>query len=118
MFERETKREKILEARHREMRLKEKTKLEGKDEEAKEEVEEEKPQEVLKRVHKEFFDVIEGEVRRRERARAKLKVEQVTVRPVTGSSVGMWGKEAFLSGRCKGYKTKRQERMESLKNVW
>lgn len=88
MFERETKREKILEARHREMRLKEKTKLEGKDEEAKEEVEEEKPEEILKRVRNEFFDVIEGELRRRERARAKLKVEQVTVRPVTGSSVG------------------------------
>ncbi|XP_032067934.1 dynein intermediate chain 2, axonemal [Thamnophis elegans] len=76
MFERETKREKILEARHREMRLKEKTKLEGKDEEAKEDVEEEKPQEVLKRVHKEFFEVIEGELRRRERAQAKLKIEK------------------------------------------
>uniref|UniRef100_K7FRI5 Dynein axonemal intermediate chain 2 n=1 Tax=Pelodiscus sinensis TaxID=13735 RepID=K7FRI5_PELSI len=35
MFERETKREKILEARHREMRLKERTKAEGKEEEVK-----------------------------------------------------------------------------------
>ncbi|XP_060544214.1 dynein axonemal intermediate chain 2 [Pantherophis guttatus] len=76
MFERETKREKILEARHREMRLKEKTKLEGKDEEAKEDVEEEKPQEVMKRVHREFFEIIEGELRRRERAQAKSKVEK------------------------------------------
>ncbi|KAG8129229.1 hypothetical protein E2320_015939 [Naja naja] len=76
MFERETKREKILEARHREMRLKEKTKLEGKDEDAKEEAEEEKPPEVMKRVRKEFFDVIEGELRRRERAQIKVKVEK------------------------------------------
>lgn len=88
MFERETKREKILEARHREMRLKEKTKLEGKDDEAKEDVEEEKPQEVMKRVHREFFEVIEGELRRRERAQAKLKVEKVTVQLVIGSLVG------------------------------
>ncbi|KAH0629340.1 hypothetical protein JD844_011348 [Phrynosoma platyrhinos] len=73
MFERETKREKILEARHREMRLKERTKAEGKEEEVKDEVEEEKPEETLERVQKEFFEVIEGELRRRERARTKLK---------------------------------------------
>ena len=36
MFERETRREKILEARHREMRLKEKGKAEGKDDDPRE----------------------------------------------------------------------------------
>uniref|UniRef100_A0A8C6VDJ0 Dynein intermediate chain 2, axonemal n=1 Tax=Naja naja TaxID=35670 RepID=A0A8C6VDJ0_NAJNA len=95
MFERETKREKILEARHREMRLKEKTKLEGKDEDAKEEAEEEKPPEVMKRVRKEFFDVIEGELRRRERAQIKVKVEKVIVRLVTESSVGCGERRPF-----------------------
>uniref|UniRef100_A0A8D0HGS3 Dynein intermediate chain 2, axonemal n=1 Tax=Sphenodon punctatus TaxID=8508 RepID=A0A8D0HGS3_SPHPU len=70
MFERETKREKILEARHREMRLKERTKLEGKEEEPKEEAVEEKPEELLERVQKEFFDIIESELRRKERAKS------------------------------------------------
>lgn len=55
------------------MRLKEKTKAEGKEDEAKEEVEEEKPAEVLARVQKEFFEVIENELRRRERAKTRLK---------------------------------------------
>nr|XP_056704684.1 dynein axonemal intermediate chain 2 [Euleptes europaea] len=76
MFERETKREKILEARHREMRLKERTKTEGKEEEVKEETEEEKPEEILARVRKEFFDVIENELKRRERGRAKSVADQ------------------------------------------
>ncbi|XP_048346503.1 dynein axonemal intermediate chain 2 [Sphaerodactylus townsendi] len=76
MFERETKREKILEARHREMRLKERTKTEGKEEEVKEEIQEEKPEEILARVQKEFFEVIENELKRRERARAKLPTDQ------------------------------------------
>lgn len=86
MFERETKREKILEARHREMRLKERTKAEGKEEEVKEEIEEENPEEVLARVRKEFFDVIENELRRRERGRSKSVAE------VRGSLTGEEGK--------------------------
>nr|XP_023960407.1 dynein axonemal intermediate chain 2 isoform X2 [Chrysemys picta bellii] len=75
MFERETKREKILEARHREMRLKERTKAEGKEEDVKVETEEEKPEEQLARVQKEFFEIIEAEIRRKERA-AKLSRAQ------------------------------------------
>ncbi|NXL83623.1 DNAI2 protein, partial [Alectura lathami] len=70
MFERETKREKILEARHREMRLKERARLEGQDVEA-EEVLGESPQEVLDRVEKEFFEVIEAELKRRAQAEAQ-----------------------------------------------
>ncbi|NXG69350.1 DNAI2 protein, partial [Baryphthengus martii] len=65
MFERETKREKILEARHREMRLKERAKSDGQGTEAEESLEE-SPQELLERVRREFFQVIEAE-----RARAK-----------------------------------------------
>ncbi|NXD76749.1 DNAI2 protein, partial [Halcyon senegalensis] len=60
MFERETKREKILEARYREMRLKERARSEGQGTEA-EERPEESPQELLDRVRREFFEVIEAE---------------------------------------------------------
>ncbi|NXN14476.1 DNAI2 protein, partial [Indicator maculatus] len=60
MFERETKREKILEARHREMRLKERTRSEGQGTEVEERLQE-SPQEVLDRARREFFEVIEAE---------------------------------------------------------
>ncbi|NXW93880.1 DNAI2 protein, partial [Alopecoenas beccarii] len=67
MFERETKREKILEARHREMRLKERGKPEGQ-EAVPEKTAVEDPREVLERVRKEFFEEIEAEMRRKTRA--------------------------------------------------
>ncbi|XP_065708628.1 dynein axonemal intermediate chain 2 [Patagioenas fasciata] len=67
MFERETKREKILEARHRELRLKERGKPEG-PEAVPERAAVEDPQEVLERVRKEFFEEIEAEMRRKTRA--------------------------------------------------
>ncbi|XP_074463243.1 dynein axonemal intermediate chain 2 isoform X1 [Larus michahellis] len=67
MFERETKREKILEARHREMRLKERARSEGQEMEVEESLVED-PQEVLDRVRQEFFEVIEAEMQRRARA--------------------------------------------------
>ncbi|XP_069655492.1 dynein axonemal intermediate chain 2 isoform X2 [Haliaeetus albicilla] len=67
MFERETKREKILEARHREMRLKERARSEGQGSEV-EERPVESPQEVLDRARKEFFEVIEVELQRQARA--------------------------------------------------
>lgn len=70
MFERETKREKILEARHREMRLKERARSEGQGLEA-EEMLEESPQDALDRAQKEFFEVIEAELQRRARAEAQ-----------------------------------------------
>ncbi|XP_014462004.1 dynein axonemal intermediate chain 2 [Alligator mississippiensis] len=71
MFERETKREKILEARHREMRLKERARSEGKEEEAKEDGPSESPEELLARAQKEFFEIIDAERRRREQGSAK-----------------------------------------------
>lgn len=67
MFERETKREKILEARHREMRLKERARSEGQESEVEEKLVE-NPQEVLDRARQEFFEVIEAELQRRARA--------------------------------------------------
>lgn len=77
MFERETKREKILEARHREMRLKERARSEGKEEEAKEDGPSESPEELLARAQKEFFEIIDAERRRREQGSAKGPTTQV-----------------------------------------
>ncbi|NWX98550.1 DNAI2 protein, partial [Nothoprocta ornata] len=71
MFERETKREKILEARHREMRLKERARAEGRDEEPREEAEEESTPELLERVRSDFLEAIEAELRRRAQAEGK-----------------------------------------------
>ncbi|KAM6111115.1 dynein axonemal intermediate chain 2 [Pterocles gutturalis] len=70
MFERETKREKILEARHREMRLKERARSEGQGMEA-EDVPREGPQEVLDRARREYFEVLEEEMKRRTRAETR-----------------------------------------------
>ncbi|NWW43827.1 DNAI2 protein, partial [Pedionomus torquatus] len=76
MFERETKREKILEARHREMRLKERARSEGQETEV-EETPLEDPQEVLDRARREFFEVIEAEMQRRTRAEARGLLSKV-----------------------------------------
>ncbi|KAK0684717.1 DNAI2 protein, partial [Pygoscelis papua] len=67
MFERETKREKILEARHRELRLKERARSEAQETEV-EEKPVESPHEVLNRARREFFEVIEVELQRRAQA--------------------------------------------------
>ncbi|XP_046709967.1 dynein axonemal intermediate chain 2 [Silurus meridionalis] len=59
MFERETKREKILEARHREMRLKERCRSEqGKDEDTRDG--EESSEDLVARAEKEFFEMVEA----------------------------------------------------------
>ncbi|NXJ70223.1 DNAI2 protein, partial [Rostratula benghalensis] len=76
MFERETKREKILEARHREMRLKERARSEGQGTEVEETLLED-PQEVLDRARREFFEVIEAEMQRRTRAEARGLLSKV-----------------------------------------
>ncbi|XP_072501682.1 dynein axonemal intermediate chain 2 [Notamacropus eugenii] len=70
IFERETHREKILEVRHREMRLKERGKTEVRDEEEEGEIKINKP-ELLAQTEEEFFDVINTEIRRREAALKK-----------------------------------------------
>ncbi|NXL39807.1 DNAI2 protein, partial [Glaucidium brasilianum] len=84
MFERETKREKILEARHREMRLKERDRSEGQGTEV-EERPVETPQEVFDRARRDFFEVIEAELQRRERAGTHRPRGEV---PGTGGTVG------------------------------
>ncbi|XP_077019839.1 dynein axonemal intermediate chain 2 [Tamandua tetradactyla] len=66
IFERETRREKILEARHREMRLKEKGKAEGKEEDSREEERSVNLEELVSTAEKEFFDVIFAELRKKE----------------------------------------------------
>ncbi|NWI18554.1 DNAI2 protein, partial [Crypturellus soui] len=71
MFERETKREKILEARHREMRLKERVRSALQLEEGKDEVPAESPAELLERVRGDFVEAIEAELRRRAQAEAR-----------------------------------------------
>ncbi|KAI1886582.1 hypothetical protein AGOR_G00197290 [Albula goreensis] len=78
MFERETKREKILEARHREMRLKERSRSEqSKEEESKEAHGEESAEDLLAQAEKEFFDIVEGEIKKREKEEEKYKEKEV-----------------------------------------
>ncbi|NXD62050.1 DNAI2 protein, partial [Eolophus roseicapillus] len=67
MFERETRREKILEARHREMRLKERARSESQVIEM-EEAPAEDPREVFERTQKEYLEVIQAELQRKARA--------------------------------------------------
>lgn len=73
IFERETRREKILEARHREMRLKEKGKAEGKDEDQKDEEMALDLEELVVKAEEEFFDVIFSELKRKEVEALKKK---------------------------------------------
>ncbi|XP_039978069.1 dynein intermediate chain 2, axonemal [Xiphias gladius] len=66
MFERETKREKILEARQREIRLKERSRSEqGKEEEGGREEGEESPDQLIIRAENDFYSMVETELRRR-----------------------------------------------------
>lgn len=65
MFERETKREKILEARHREMRLKERSRSEqSKEEETKNGEGEESTEDLVARAEKEFYEMVEAEMKK------------------------------------------------------
>ncbi|KAJ8390760.1 hypothetical protein AAFF_G00101400 [Aldrovandia affinis] len=79
MFERETKREKILEARQREMRLKERSRSEqSKEEESKEaHGAEESAEELTIQAEKEFFDIVDGELKKREKEEEKCKEKDV-----------------------------------------
>ncbi|XP_074543645.1 dynein axonemal intermediate chain 2-like [Halichoeres trimaculatus] len=68
MFERETKREKILEARQREIRLKERSRSEqSREEDGGREDGEDSPDQLIARAETDFFSVVEAEQRRRER---------------------------------------------------
>uniref|UniRef100_A0A4W3K2M4 Dynein, axonemal, intermediate chain 2b n=1 Tax=Callorhinchus milii TaxID=7868 RepID=A0A4W3K2M4_CALMI len=61
MYDRETKREKILESRHREMRLKERAKTEGKDEEQQPREGVAASQQEIEQVEEDFFETIKAE---------------------------------------------------------
>ncbi|CAJ1054150.1 dynein intermediate chain 2%2C axonemal isoform X1 [Xyrichtys novacula] len=66
MFERETKREKILEARQREIRLKERSRSEqSREEEGGPEVGDDSPHQLITWTEKDFFSLVEAEQRRR-----------------------------------------------------
>uniref|UniRef100_A0A3P9PQB1 Dynein axonemal intermediate chain 2 n=1 Tax=Poecilia reticulata TaxID=8081 RepID=A0A3P9PQB1_POERE len=70
MFERETKREKILEARQREIRLKERSRSEqSREDEAWREDGDDDPDQILAKVESDFYSMVEIETRKRERER-------------------------------------------------
>lgn len=81
IFERETRREKILEARHREMRLKEKGRTEGREDELQEE-EAADLEELVTKAEQEFFDIIFTELKKKEREAMKKKPAAVKWGPV------------------------------------
>lgn len=85
IFERETRREKILEARHREMRLKEKGKAEGKDDDLREEETAVNLEELVAKAEEEFFNVIFAELKKRETEALKKS------KPVGDLSQGLGG---------------------------
>ncbi|XP_055448089.1 dynein axonemal intermediate chain 2 isoform X2 [Psammomys obesus] len=78
IFERETRREKLLEARHREMRLKEKGKAEGKDDDQKEDELAVDINELVTKAEEEFFDIIFAELRKKEAEALKKKPRSST----------------------------------------
>lgn len=90
IFERETRREKILEARHREMRLKEKGKAEGRDDDLREEEPALNLEELVSKAEEEFFDVIFTELKRKEAEamKKKPKVAGASSRVGDGAWVG------------------------------
>lgn len=66
MLERETKREKILEARQKELRLKERSRSEqSRDDEARDLDRAESPQQLIARAESDFYSMVEAERRRR-----------------------------------------------------
>lgn len=64
MFERETKREKILEARQREIRLKERSRSQqSREEEPVQDESKDSPDQLIARAQSEFYSVVETELR-------------------------------------------------------
>lgn len=65
MFERETKREKILEARQREIRLKERSRSQqSREEEPVQDESEDSPDQLIARAEREFYSAVETELRK------------------------------------------------------
>ncbi|MFT7802477.1 dynein intermediate chain 2, axonemal-like [Arapaima gigas] len=80
MFERETKREKILESRHREMRLKERSRSEqSKEDDSRDADREESTEDLVARAEKDFYHIIEAEFKKlkeKEEERVGMKTEK------------------------------------------
>lgn len=77
MFERETKREKILEARQREIRLKERSRSEqSREEEAAREEGGEDPEQLIARAESNFYSLVEAEEKRRDEKDEGMKVRR------------------------------------------
>lgn len=96
IFERETRREKILEARHREMRLKEKGKAEGRDDELREELPILNLEELVTKAEEEFFDIIFTELKRKEVEAMKKKPKPVGA---SHGGSGWGGREGAMGPR-------------------
>ncbi|CAI5644621.1 dynein intermediate chain 3, ciliary isoform X1 [Oreochromis niloticus] len=78
MFERESKREKILEARQREVRLKERSRSEqSREEEVGREEGEEDPKHLIARAESDFYSLVEAEVKRREKKDEVMKEKDI-----------------------------------------
>lgn len=76
MFERETKREKILEARQREIRLKERSRSEqSKEDETVREEGEEDAEQLIARAESDFYSLVEVEFRRRQKREEAAQVQ-------------------------------------------
>ncbi|XP_005412284.1 PREDICTED: dynein intermediate chain 2, axonemal isoform X1 [Chinchilla lanigera] len=94
LFERETRREKILEARQKEMRLKEKGKAEGKDDDQRDEELATNLEEMVANAEKEFFDIVFAELKKREaeamqkKAKPQKKQSSETDEEVEGDDAG------------------------------
>lgn len=97
MFERETKREKILEARHREMRLKERSRSEqSKDEESKDGDGEESAEDLVTRAEKEFYEMVEAEMKKRgkeektEKEKNKVRISLYNICHISNKAQFYW----------------------------
>ncbi|XP_054172893.1 dynein axonemal intermediate chain 2 isoform X1 [Homo sapiens] len=110
MFERETRREKILEARHREMRLKEKGKAEGRDEEQTDEELAVDLEALVSKAEEEFFDIIFTELKKKEADAIKL-----TPVPALFCTSGERKKRHCLSGSPPSGPTDKMPRYERAK---
>lgn len=76
MFERETKREKILEARQREIRLKERSRSQqSREEETVQDDSKENHDQLIARAESDFYSAVEADIRMTEQARTFLELE-------------------------------------------
>lgn len=86
ILERETRREKVLEARHREMRLKERGRAEGREDGLQEEAAD--LEELVAKAEQEFFDIIFTELKKKEREAMRKKPAAVKWGPVGWAAAG------------------------------